>query len=247
MNDSTQSAELIQELHDPRLRRAARQKLVAARAVEPLLECLKATNESVVWAAVESLQELRAREAVEPLVELLERGVLAVDVCEALTAITGNSFGADARKWRDWLRQSGPAAAAEFNAAECLRRTGELLGVEPAVSGNSYLFRLSLAGGRWQKVAVICGRQDSEGESLVIIYSECGPADPKHYESVLRKNMTIPAGAFALRDIDGRPNLVIVDTMLAASVTPSVLAKKVENIAARADGVEKLLTKEDKR
>ena len=84
-------------------------------------------------------------------------------------------------------------------------------------------------------------------DELVVIYSECGPANPKYYERVLRKNLGIPAGAFAIRDIGGKPNFVMVDTVLAGMVTPSVLARKIENIASRADIVEKSLTKEDRR
>jgi len=42
-------------------------------------------------------------------------------------------------------------------------------------------------------------------------------------------------------------NFVMVDTVLAATVSPSLLAKRIENIAARADMVEKVLAKEDRR
>ena len=52
-----------------------------------------------------------------------------------------------------------------------------------------------------------------QGE-LVVIYSECGPADEKYYEPILRKNMTIPAGAFAIRDVEGQANFVNPGTML---------------------------------
>ena len=58
--------QLVEQLRRPQTRRTARQELVAARAVGPLLECLGADNESVVWAAVESLCELKAVEAVGP-------------------------------------------------------------------------------------------------------------------------------------------------------------------------------------
>jgi hypothetical protein len=247
MSHSPQSdnlTELVQKLHEPRSRRAARQKLVAAGATDTLLECLDSTNESVVWAAIRSLGELRATEAVGPLVELLERGTLVLDICEALSTITGQDFGADAARWRKWI---GNKTAAPVDHQECIRHTGELLGAEPSGSGESYRFTLSLPSGRTQKVAVYFGRKDSDGDKLAMIYSECGPAKPKLYEAVLRKNLNIPAGAFAIRDVGGEPNFVIVDTVVAASITASTLAKKIENIAARADLVEKGLTKEDRR
>ncbi|NUQ62570.1 MAG: HEAT repeat domain-containing protein [Pirellulales bacterium] len=238
---------LVDQLYDPHARRAARQKLVRARAVKPLLECLSATNEAVVWSAVESLGELRAPEAVGPLVDLLARGVLVVSVCEALTRITGQDFGADVRRWQQWLAASGGNVAPGLDVAECIRATGQHLGVEAAGSGKTYQFKLSLPNDREQKVTIFFGREDNQGEPIVVVYSECGPAEAKYYEAVLRKNLTIPAGAFAIRDIDGKPNFVLVDTVLAALVTPSVLAKRIEHIAARADAVEKSLTQEDRR
>ena len=259
MNDPRDAAEygqLVRQLHDPQTQRSARQALVAVRAVGPLLGCLSADNESVVWAAVESLGEIRAKEAVGPLVDLLERGVLMLDVCEALTMITGQYFGSNVKRWREWMGDSPPAASTEAGStpsstgadvADCVRRTGQYLGVQPAGSGKSYRFGLSLEKGRMQQVAVFFGRKDAKGGELVVIYSECGPARPKFYEAVLRKNMSIPAGAFAIRDIDGKPNFVMVDTMVAASVTPEVLAKKIEHIGSWADMVEKDLTQEDRR
>lgn len=244
LNDHDVS-QLVEGLHNPRTRRMARQKLVAGRAVEALLQCLESRNESVAWAAVESLGELRAREAVDPLIGLLERGVLSLDACEALIQITGQDHGLDARRWRDAV--ANLPSHGELDVVECVERTAELLGTEPTGSGKSYQFRLSLPNDRYQKVALFFERADKDGHKLVVIYSECGPANPKHYEAVLRKNLTIPAGAFAIRDIDGKPNFVMVDTMLADLVTPRALARKIENIAARADIVEESLTKDDLR
>jgi len=245
-NDDQRLAELVRELCEPRTRRAARQALVAARAVTPLVQCLHHRNESVVWAAVVALGELRATEAVKPLVGLLEEGTLVIDVCDALTQITGQDFGVDTRRWKKWTAEGGQATSAS-DPTDCVRRAGELLGVEPTGSGTSFRFELSLPGDRTQKVTVYFGRKDSDGDELVVIYSECGPADERHYEAILRKNMSIPVGAFAIRDIDEEPNFVMVETMAAVSVTPSILAKKVENIGSRADSVERVLTKEDRR
>ena len=248
--DDQEISRLVEELHSPRTRREARQKLVAARAVGALLKCLESSNESVAWAAVESLGELRAREAVEPLIGMIQRGRLLLDSCEALIQITGQDHGLDAKQWRAAVANmpsGGELDAAELDVGECVRRTAELLGAEPTGSGSTYQFRLSLPEGRYQKVAVFFKQNDADGHKLVVVYSECGPAKAKHYEAVLRKNLTIPAGAFAIRDIDGKPNFVMVDTMLADLVTPRALAKRIENIAARSDGVEKSLSKEDLR
>jgi len=238
--------QLVQELHEPWSRRRARQRLVAAGAVGPLLECLGSTNESVVWAAIRSLGEMRATTAVGPLVDLLERGTLVLDVSTALKMVTGQDFGADVRKWRQWLQSHGDTVPAKLDVAACIQRTGHLLGAEPSGGENSFYFRLSQPDGRTQKVGVFFGREDADGEELVVVYSQCGPANPKYFEAVLRKNLSIPDGAFAIRDVGDQPHFVIVDTILAALVTPTALARKIENIAARADLVEKALAEEDK-
>ncbi|HLA85981.1 MAG TPA: hypothetical protein VJL29_14410 [Thermoguttaceae bacterium] len=244
--ESASTTEWVEQLYAPETRRAARQKLVAARAVEPLVACLDSPNQSVVWAAVVSLGELRAAEATERLVALLERGVLEWDVCGALVRITGEDLGTDPRRWRKSLGTRPKASS--FDAAECIAQTSEFLGVKANASGGgTHVFQLSTAEGRTQKVAVLFDRRDARLGELVVIYSECGPANPKHYETLLRKNLGMPFGAFAIRDLDGQANLIIVETMAAASVTPGVLAGKIEQIAARADQVENQLTRQDVR
>lgn len=239
------TAQWVEQLYAPQTRRLARQKLLAARAIEPLLECLQSTNESVVWAAVQSLGELRATEAIEPLIVLLERDVLEIDVGESLAQITGKDLGTDPAKWRGAL--GATPEASRFDAAECMAHTADYLGVRATGSGKSYRLRLSLPDGRTQKVAVFFNRHDADGHELVVVYSECGPAQPKYYEAVLRKNLSMPSGAFAIRDIDGVANFVVVDTMMVGAVTPGTLARKIEQIAVRADQVEKQLTQEDRR
>ena len=250
MTDPTTSVDtstLVEQLFEPRTRRAARRQLVRAGAVAPLLECLDSTNESVVWAAVESLGELRAPEAIEPLLDLLARGVLVASVSEALARITRQDFGSEVLRWRKWIAANPGNLAPELDIADCIQATARFLGVEATGLGKTPQFKLSLSNGREQRVGVFFGRKDDQGEPIVIVYSECGPANPKYYEAVLRKNLKIPAGAFAIRDIDGQPNFVLVDTMLAAVVTPIHLAQRIENIAARADALEKTLTGEDRR
>ena len=249
MSTPEQTAEirsLVDQLSDPATRRAARQRLVTLGAVEALVGCLGSHNESIVWAAIQSLRDLKAKEALLPLAGLVERGVLAADAADALARITGQTFGLDHARWKQWL--SSPAdQQPSAGAAECVKSAGEYLGAEPKGGGKAFEFRLSQPSGRSQRVQVQFGRVDSDGDELVVVYTECGPADAKHYEQVLRKNLQLPAGAFAIRDVGGVPNLVIVETAAAASLTGRQLAKMVDAIGARADKVEQSLAKEDER
>ncbi|HID74954.1 MAG TPA: HEAT repeat domain-containing protein [Planctomycetaceae bacterium] len=237
---------LVEELHEPETRRRARRKLVALKAVAPLLECLQSDNESVVWAAVESLGQLRAQEAVRPLVELLARGVLVLDVSEALARITGQNLGADVQRWKAWLAGPSEARARGVELQQCVRQAAQHLGAEALGSGDRFDLTVPVGEGRRQRVQVYLGRHDPQGEELVVIYSRCGPAQPRLYESALRKNMRLAAGAFAIRDIDGQPQFVMVDTMIAATATPTALARKIEQMAAQSDAAEQALVKEDR-
>ena len=237
----------VTELAEPHTRRKARYRLVAARAADALVGCLSSINESVVWAAVQSLGELRAREAVDPLIELLQRDVLMLDVAEALARITGHDFGTDAAAWKRWAAEHEETESTEQDRLELLKEANAFLESELRGRGNTYEFRLSLDGGRQQKVIIKFGRLDAEGDELAVVYSECGPAKARHYEAVLRKNVKIPAGAFAIRDVKGVATLVLVDTLPLETLTAQQLAKSVANIAARADLVEKGLTGEDTR
>jgi hypothetical protein len=263
MSDPAKASEiddLIEQLSDPQTRRFARQELKKRRETQAFIGCLASPNDSVVWAAVQSLAELRAEEAVEPLVELLERRRLVMDVAEALTAISGQDFGVDAARWRMWLtgqKAVGPTAVKQDSAAkpapskvdlaQCVRQAAELLALEPTGSGKSFEFQLAQPDGRTQRVHVHQARAGREGEELAVVYSECGPAQEKHYAAALRRNCQLPIGAFGIRDINSVPTLVLVETLPAAALTPRLLARAIENIAGRADYVEKDLTGEDVR
>ena len=251
MSGSQETAEirlLIDRLVDPSARRAARQELVRLRAVEGLIECLGSPNESVVWAAIQSLGELRAPEALPRLVDLLERDILTTYTVEALQEISGEEFAADPRKWREWLGR-GPATTAApekpADLAELIHGAGDLLGAAPQGLGRSFTFRLSQPDGRSQLVRVQATRTGEE--ELVVVYSECGPAQPKHFEAVLRKNAQLPVGAFGIRDVEGAAAFVLVETLSAERLSARRLARTIERIAARADTVEKSLTPADER
>jgi len=240
--------QLIRQLGDHRTRRTARLRLVQLGAVDALLECLSARQEAVVWSAVQSLGELRAEAAVPRLIDLLESGRLPLDVSAALTDITGQDFGTDASRWRAWYGKPGAHPAVERLSLEaCVRQAAELLGAELDGRGGRFELQLVVPGLRSQKVRIQStpgGELDAE---LVLVYSECGPAIERHYEAVLRKNLTISAGAFAIRDVDGAATLVLVDRLPLATLTPRHLARSIESIAARADTVERSLTKTDER
>jgi vesicle coat complex subunit len=75
------------------------------RAVEPLISALKDENRDVRRVAAGALGELKDPRAVEPLISALkdENGSVRRAAAASLLEITGEDFGEDEAKWRDWL------------------------------------------------------------------------------------------------------------------------------------------------
>lgn len=220
-------------------------RLVKLGAVDALIGCLDSHNESVVWAAVHSLKQLRSAKALPALVGLLERDVLPAEVTSALRAITGEDFGTDAARWRESIAAVRSAEGQAPSTAEVVQQTAAQLRAELSGREPAWELLVPLSGGRRQRVVVRLIAAQGTQPALTLIYSECGPADPRLHEAVLRKNLTIPAGAFALREVEGRLLLALADTLPTQMLNPGLLAWAIENIGSRADLVERGLVEQD--
>lgn len=246
--------ELVKALRSFRTRKLAMEQLIdlGEAGVPALVDALDERNEGMRWAAIRCLGEMGAEEAVEGLVARLDNPRDCETVCWALGRITGRDFGGDVEKWRQW---SGKAADAEAPAgpgedmdnSTLLREALRGLKAEAKSHGRSCRVRLELGGGRKQTVGVTFGSKDFEGSEIVIVYSECAPADPKYYEYVLRANLTLPYGAIAIREVDGEKRLVMFNSLLRGGMTPLALRKSIVTIADKADAIEKRITGQDKR
>lgn len=110
--------------------------------------------------------------------------------------------------------------------------------------GARYLLQTTLPDGRRQSLFV--EPSDHPGaEKLLLIYSICCPADPAYYEEALRLNSEIPHGALAVREIDGQPHFVMVETFPRSTVDVEDIRGGVMEVALRADDVEARLTGRD--
>ena len=183
----------VAQLAEPTTRRGAKQ-LVAARAVATLLKSWTMKTSRSFGPPPSRWASARV-EAIEPLCRLLDRNVLGAAVSEALRRITGKDFGRDTAKWRACL--GGPSSAGRPRDQRHRRPHppgGRRLGVRPTASGKSFWFRVRLSPERTQDVAVQVSRGETPGDELVLVYTECGPADARLYETLLRKNLTLPPG-----------------------------------------------------
>ncbi len=125
----------------------------------------------------------------------------------------------------------------------------EALGYDPTVSwircGEKYCVRVQRPDGRQQRVFIESSEHRSD-EQLLLIYSVCCPAESSFYETALRMNAEFSHGGLAIREVDGAPHFVMVDTYPRGTVDSEELRKSVHEIAEHADQVEKWLTGEDR-
>jgi serine/threonine protein kinase len=108
-------------------------------------------------------------------------------------------------------------------------------------SGDSYTLVRSLSGDRSQTV-FIEPSDHAFGDRLLLFYSVCGPAQQDYFEQALRLNSEMLHGSLAIREIDGEPHFVVVDTYPRSTVDPEEIRRTVFDIAQNADQVEQRLT-----
>lgn len=107
--------------------------------------------------------------------------------------------------------------------------------------GDRYVVHLRFASGRGQRVYVETSGH-SAGERLLLIYSLCCKAEPDYYEAALRMNSGMLHGAVAVRDIDGEPYFVTVDTYPRGTVIAEEVRRSVWEVGIHADEIERGLT-----
>lgn len=237
---------LTRDLRSFRTRKQAMSALaeMGDEAVDPLIAALESHHEGVPWAAARCLGMIGSERSVEALVACLDRPAVREAACWALGRITGKDFGSDPKAWRAWLaggRGAEPEAGPDLDDETLLREAVRGLNVEVTSKGAVAVIQARLDGGRQQTVRVAMKAVDFEKSPIVLVYSECGPADPRFFEYALKANMTMPYGALAIRSVEGQDRLVMFNSMLRRGLTPLALRKSIVSIAEKADKVQERL------
>lgn len=113
--------------------------------------------------------------------------------------------------------------------------------VEWSSEGGRIDVELQLPDGRGQKV-FLENSDHPAGDRLLNMYSICCKAEPSFFEEALRLNAVVPHGSLSIKDIDGVPHFVMVDTYPRATVSEEEIRRSVIEVGCRADEVENLLT-----
>lgn len=111
-------------------------------------------------------------------------------------------------------------------------------------SGDQYTVTKLLPGERQQTVYLEPSDHGVD-DRLLLFYSICCKARPDYYEHALRMNSEMLHGSLALREINGEPYFVVVDTYPRSTVDPEEIRRTVLDIATHADDVERELTGQD--
>ncbi len=110
---------------------------------------------------------------------------------------------------------------------------------------RKYRVSVSLPDGR-QQALFVEPSEHSASERLLLIYSVCCEARSDYFEKALELNATLSHGAMGIREIDGRPMFVMIDTYPRGTVDAEEVRRSVLEVAYRADAVEFELTGEDR-
>ena len=245
-------------------------------AVPELIQALGHPMENVRWSAQQLLTQLGGDTVVERLAEALDDPTRQKEAADTLRQITGQSIGVDRQAWATWLQSRGGTHAAPVREAAPTPRSAASGAAAPspppapsstqgladdaiiraATAGaeidvrqhsGGYVLTVPLEGNRRQRVTVSFTAQDFEDEDLVVVYTECGPAQQKNFEWALRQNLRMSFGAIAIRDRGGQPTFVMVNTHPRKTLDVEELRKSIVLLASKGDKLEQALTKDDER
>ena len=126
-----------------------------------------------------------------------------------------------------------------------VRNVAEGGGYQIAESGGTLQITIPTGSLRKQVVYVEFGKSDESGHGVVTFWSICGPAVDKHAMTLLRYNLKMLHGAFAVRDVNGQSVVVLQANQMADTLDPLEVSRALSAIAWQADKVEQKLVGRD--
>ncbi len=242
---STEYERLRQGVRDYRTRSA----MIAAAVdepqtyLEPALKMLDERSDILRWCAIRILADIGDERAVAPLKALRDSGRHAVEIADALRAITGqepeSAVGGRSQGDHDVSDPSGMSDAALLREA--------LRGLPATVTGESphYTVYVSLTDGRSQEVYMDFSRTDPDDQAIVYLWTSCGAVDPEKYASALKLNMIIPYGAIGIAEVEDDTCFAMVNTYLRETANPREIGFSVMTLAREGDSIERALCRQD--
>jgi len=231
---------LIQNLEEFGSRSAAMRDLVRRgdEAIPHLIEALQSPFPSVRWAAVRVLGQIGNEDALQAILCFEKDAELGTAATEAIVRLKEKLQ----REKQPQETEVDEDRTVESHEKTFMDKVVEGTQVQMTVEGNKFELRVPTTPSRGQTVTVYFGARDKEGTGFIAIYTECGRANPKHYEWALRQNAKLSSGAIALRDKGGTPWFVMINKHLASAADVDELRETILELAKKADAIEKALS-----
>lgn len=190
-----------------------------------------------------SINELMRVTATEPIPDVRESNpAITLEMAECLSMMLAKSpelRPSDGMSAGHLLRAVlGQIRDVESLLKEAFKSTS---GISWRRESMMYRVQVDFEGGRQQQIFIEPSTHAAR-ERVLMIYSICCPARREYYEDALRMNSEILHGGLAIREIDGQPMFVMVDTYPRATVDPEEIRRSALEVARRADEVEERLT-----
>ena len=107
--------------------------------------------------------------------------------------------------------------------------------------GDAVQLTLSTGTLRRQKVLVRFNESDADGNQIVSFTSTCGPLSPENATTLLKYNLQMVHGAFAIESTDSGEMIVMRANQLASTLDAMEATRVITAVAWQADRVEEKL------
>ena len=133
-----------------------------------------------------------------------------------------------------------PAAAAA-DPKQIVRSVVDAAGWQTQEAENVWHVTVPIGALRKHTVTVDFDGKDEEGHNVISYTSICGPASEKNAMALLRYNMKMVHGAFAVQDTGSGEMVVVQANQLAHTADPLEVTRVMTAVAWQADKVEEKL------
>jgi serine/threonine-protein kinase len=135
----------------------------------------------------------------------------------------------------------GSLRSLESLAREAVAETG----VQLEGSGDQFVAKVPLEGGRFQRVCLEIADDSGSSDQVITLYSVCAPIDSRYFRRALELNSRIPHGSIAIQNVRGEPHFVMSNSYPRNTCDPEEIRRSLFTIAKYADEWEQRLTGRD--
>lgn len=162
---------------------------------------------------------------------------VAAAVAEGESPEAGGEKDRPARVWSH--------AATREDLERWVRQIADSRRGELGEKGGQWKLEFKTDGDRRQTIFIDPDRKDSAGHPVAVMYTLCGPAEPKVYGTALKTNMQLSHAAFGVIKQGEMPLLALICRRRIGELTRDSLEETLAYLAKKGDRAESQLQEED--